>query len=221
MSFGSHASFKWKGKSCPDGEVGSCCIGHSDILVTDGQCPDEFLHCADPGLEQERISVTFRWIKQHSVSSPLRTGIVCCLPTCAQGSSAAVTGKVGDGAFWALWVLLGVLCIWGVLALLVFLLMSARLELRRRWTRPLGGGRRGHSLRDPREFTALHKNVLQVIMEMKEFHFSILYVPALARLPSLHFYFACMVLWVQGAFRRNCRQYVCKTSFSRVLGFSV
>ena len=81
----------------------------------------------------------------------------CCLPTCAQGSSAAVTergeGRVGDGAFWALWVLLGILCIWGVLALLVLPLMSTGLGLRRcayRWTRLLGGGRRGHSLRDPR-----------------------------------------------------------------------
>ena len=34
--------------------------------------------------------------------------MVCCLPTCAQGSSAAVTGSVGSGAFWAVWVLLGV-----------------------------------------------------------------------------------------------------------------
>ena len=50
MSFGSHVSFKWKGKSCRDGEVGSCCLGHGDILVMDGQCQDEFLHCTDPGL---------------------------------------------------------------------------------------------------------------------------------------------------------------------------
>ena len=31
----------------------------------DGQCQDEFLHGADPGREQERINVTFRWVKQH------------------------------------------------------------------------------------------------------------------------------------------------------------
>ena len=99
VSFGSQASFKWKLKSCPDGEVSSCCIGHGDILVMDGQCQDECLHCTDPGLEQERINVTFRWIKQHSVSCPLRTGIVCCSPTCAQGSSVAVTVGVEDGAF--------------------------------------------------------------------------------------------------------------------------
>ena len=38
---------------------------------------------------------------------------MCCLPTCAQGSSATVTRVVGYGAFWTVWVLLGVLCIWG------------------------------------------------------------------------------------------------------------
>ena len=60
VSFGSTALFKWKGKSCPDGDASSCYLGHCDILVMDGQCQDEFLHCTDPGLEQERINVTFR-----------------------------------------------------------------------------------------------------------------------------------------------------------------
>ena len=110
VSFGSHASFKWKGKSCPDGGVCSCCVGHGDILVMDVQCQDEFLHCTDPGLKQERINVSFRWIKRHTASCALRTGAVCWLPTCVQGSSAAVTGGVGVGTFGALWVLLGVLC---------------------------------------------------------------------------------------------------------------
>ena len=74
MSFGSLATFKWKGKSCPDGEVSSCCLGHGDILVMDGQCQDEFVHCTDLGLEQERINVTFRWIRRHTVFCALRTG---------------------------------------------------------------------------------------------------------------------------------------------------
>ena len=47
--FGSQAPFRWKGKSCLE-------------------CQDEFLHCTDPGLEQERINVTFRWIRQHTPS---------------------------------------------------------------------------------------------------------------------------------------------------------
>ena len=120
VSFGTRALFKWKGKSCPDGEAGLCCLGHGDILVIGGPCQDEFLHCTDPGLEQERINVTFRWIRQHTASCPLRTGVVCCLPTCAQGSFAAVTRVVGYGAFGTFRVLLGVFVHMGVLALLVF-----------------------------------------------------------------------------------------------------
>ena len=49
----------------------------------------------------------------------------------------------------AFWVLFGALCIWGVLALLVYPLMCAGLGLRTcayRWTRP-GGGRWRHYLR--------------------------------------------------------------------------
>ena len=115
---------------------------------------------------------------------------MCCLPKCAQGSSAAVTRVVGYGAFWAFWVLLGVLCIWEVL--LVFLSTSTGLGLRRcgyRWTRPLGGG-------GSDSFKAM------------------LYVLALAGLPSLHGYYACVVLWVKGIFWRNCRQKICENSFS-------
>ena len=93
MSFGSTALFKWKGKSCPDGDASSCYLGHGDILVMDGQCQDGFLHCTDPGLEQERINVTFRWIRQHTTSCPLRAGVVSCLPTCAQGFSVPVMGN--------------------------------------------------------------------------------------------------------------------------------
>ena len=95
--------FKWKGKSCPDCEASSCWLDHGDLLVMGGRCQDEFLHCTDPGLEQERINVTFRcrWIKQHVASCPfLKTAVACCLPTCAQGSSVSVTEFVGYGAAW-------------------------------------------------------------------------------------------------------------------------
>ena len=152
VSFGSLVSFKWKAKSCLDGEVGSCCLGHGHILVMDGQCQDEFLHCTDPGLEQERINVTFRWIKRHTASCALRTGVVCCLPTCAQGSSAAVQGVLGvvhfghSGAPWSLVHM-------GGAGFAGFPLMYTGLGLRRcayRWTRPSGGGRWGHSLRNSR-----------------------------------------------------------------------
>ena len=53
----------------------------------------------DPGLEQERIIVTFRWIWRHTAACPLRTGVACCLPACAQGSSAAVTRVLGVWCF--------------------------------------------------------------------------------------------------------------------------
>ena len=40
VSFGARALFKWKGESCPDGDAGTCCLGHGDILFMDGQCQD-------------------------------------------------------------------------------------------------------------------------------------------------------------------------------------
>ena len=167
VSFGSLVSFKWKAKSCLNGENSSCSLGHGDILVMDGQCQDEFLHCTDPGLEQERINVTFRWIKRHTASggnSLLFTDacagffICCCYGRCW-----------GGGIFWALWVLLGVLCIFGVLALLVFPLMSTGLGLRRcayRWTRPSGGGRWSIPCVTLGEFSGLHKSVLSFFRVM-------------------------------------------------------
>ena len=35
----------------------------------------------------------FRWIRQHTPSCPVRAGVVCCLPTCAQGFSVPVMGN--------------------------------------------------------------------------------------------------------------------------------
>ena len=98
-----------------------------------------------------RIGLTLRsrWVKQHVASCTLfKAGVACCLPTCAQGSSGPVMGNVSYGVFGFFWFLLGVLCIWGVLALLVSLLFS-RLGLLRCascWTRPLGEGRWRHYL---------------------------------------------------------------------------
>ena len=161
VSFGTWALFKWKGKSCPSKEGNSCWLGHGDILVMDGQCQDEFLHCSNPGLEQERINVTFRWIKQLSPSSSfLRAGVACCLPACVQGYSVPGTEVVGKSSFWAFWLLLGALCILGVLALLVYP-VCARLGSQRCascWTRPLGGGRWGHYLCDPRGVCSAAQN---------------------------------------------------------------
>ena len=102
------------GRVSKDDEAHFYCLGHGDILVMDGQCQDKFLHRTDPCREQERINVTFRWIKQHVSSCPLfKAGVACCLPTCAQGSSVPVMENVASGVSWALWLLLGVLCVCG------------------------------------------------------------------------------------------------------------
>ena len=69
-----------------------------------------------------------------------RTGVACCLPTCAQGSSVSATELVEKGAARRLLVLLVVLLILGVLALLIYLLVCVGPELRRsasRWRHAL------------------------------------------------------------------------------------
>ena len=120
VSLGNFALFRWRRQSCSSDEGSSCRLDHGDILVMDGQCQDEFLHRTSSGREQDRINITFRWVKQHVPSCPLfKAGVACCLPTCAQGSSDPVMGT--NGVFVFFWFLLGVLCIWGVLAWLVSL----------------------------------------------------------------------------------------------------
>ena len=61
---------------------------------------DEFLRCTEPGLEQDRINVTSRWIWQRVASRPaVRTGVAFSLPACSQDSSAAVREFVGSLRF--------------------------------------------------------------------------------------------------------------------------
>ena len=144
VSLGSSVLFRWRRQSCPDDEGRFIPLGHGDILVMDGPCQDEFLHRTDPGQEQERIDVAFRWVKQHVSSCLLfKAGVACCLPTCAHGSSVPVMANAVFGLFLVFGFLLGVLCIWGVLVLLVSLLCT-RLGLLRCascWICPLGVGR--------------------------------------------------------------------------------
>ena len=165
LSLGSSVVFRWRRQSCLDDEGHLCCLGHGDILVMDGQCQDEFLHRTDPGREQERINITFRWVKQHISSCPMfKAGVACCLPTCGQGSSVPVMGNAVLGVFWAFGLLFGVLCIWGILVFLGSLLCT-RLGLHRCascWTRPLGGGRWGHYLCNLwEEYLTTHKTAYQ------------------------------------------------------------
>ena len=66
----------------------------------DGQCQDEFHHRTSPGRDQDRINITFRWVKQHVASCLwFKAGVACCLPTCAQGSSDLVVGNTSHGVF--------------------------------------------------------------------------------------------------------------------------
>ena len=220
VSLGSFALFRWRRQSCSSDE-GSCRLDHGDILVMDGQCQDEFFHRTSPGRDQERINITFRWVKQHVSSCPLfKAGVACCLPTCAKGSSVTVVVNVSSGVFGVFWFLLGVLCIWGILALLVSLLCT-RLGLLRCascWTRPLSGGRWGHYLCNLREeYLKIHKTAFLFGSFLRIFMWEP-YMLALVGQPSLHGFDACMVYWNQGAPRRNCRQKQNKTSFS-LFGF--
>ena len=152
-----------EGKSCPSNDGHSCWLDHGDILVMDGPCQDEFRHCTDPGSDQERINITFRWVKQHVAScSFLRTGVTCCLPTCARFFSFSGTEVVGIGSFWAFWFLLGTLCILGVLVLLVIPLCVQSLGFKdvpptghARW--PKVGG--GIIFVTPGEFAGKHKKL--------------------------------------------------------------
>ena len=131
----------------------------------DGQCQDEFLHRTDPGRDQERINITFRWVKQHVSSCPLfKVGVACCLPTCAHGSSVSVMGNAVFGLF----LFFGVLCMWGLLALLVYLLCT-RLGLLRcasYWTWPLGGVQWRHYLCNLwGEYFKLYKTACNVFLD--------------------------------------------------------
>ena len=127
VSLGASVLFKWRGRSCLDSGERSCWLAHGDILVMDGQCQDEFLHCTSPGLEHERMNVTFRWIRQHTHFCPLfKAGVACCLPTCAKGSSVQVTGNLGYSCFWAFWFLLCVLCMLEVWGWVFYLLVCER-----------------------------------------------------------------------------------------------
>ena len=152
--------------------------------------------------------------------------MACCLPTCAQGSSVSVMGFVGNGCFWASWFLLGALCVWEVLAWLVYSSVCTGLGLQRcasRWTRSLSEGRWRHYLCNLwRVCWAAHKTASQFYGNGSNSTGWKPCMPALAGQPSLHGYDACMVYWVKGALRRNCRQHIRETSFSpfRVFLFS-
>ena len=91
------------------------------------------------------------------------------------------------------------------------------------WTRPLGGGLWGHDLCDLwGDCWAAQKTARYFDEGGSNSINGKPFMQALAGHPSLHFYNACIVCWVKGALRRNCRQKHGETSFSpfRVFLFS-
>ena len=202
VSLGNFALFRWRRQSCPSDEGGSCQHDHGDILVMDGQCQDEFLHRTDPGQEQDRINITFRWVKQHVSSCPLlKAGVACCLPTCAKGSSVPVMEKIVNDVFLGFVVSSWCLVMSGVLVFLGSLLCT-RLGLLRcasSWTRPSGGGRWGHYLCNLwGEHLKIHKTVYKIFGIYRGFLIWKPHMPALAGQPSLHGYDACWFIGIKG-----------------------
>ena len=200
VSFGTRAVFTWKGKSCPESEDSSCWLDHGDLLVMGGQCQDEFLHCTDPGPEQERVNIACRWIKQHDAScSLLRTGVACCLPTCAQCFTCFCYGVCGVwrclGIFWGSW---GSCSSWGcqVASLRAGDLSHAGVPFAGHalWAE-VGGGILfvvlWEFIRKPEKCA----NACGRDWGSKGYCCIMLYMLVLVRLPSLHDYDACMVFW--------------------------
>ena len=97
LSPGSSVTFKWKAKSCSDSEGNSCRLHHGDLLVMDGRCQDEYLHCTSLCLAEKRMNITYRWNRHHTFGCPLAAGVLGSLPACAQGSSVLGPGS-GDSS---------------------------------------------------------------------------------------------------------------------------
>ena len=171
----------------------------------DGQCQDEFRHCTDRGSGQERINVTFRWVKHHVAScSFFKTGVACCLPTCARFFFLFLVWSWWRKEVFGLFGFSLVSCA----ALLVITLVCTRLGFQRCascWTCPWGGGRWGHYICYPWGVWWAAQNTASRIDDgFCDFACIKLYMLALVGRESLHSYDACMVYWVQGASRRNC-----------------
>ena len=139
--------FKWKPGPSLDSDASSSWLHHGDLLVMDGRCQDEYLHCTEPLQGGERVNVTFRWIRNHVPRCTLAAGVVCCLPTWAKGSLVSSNTESFLPGFLLSFVLL-VLLGWGRSFLVA--LFTPCLELRCRasccywlccWVRCEFGGR--------------------------------------------------------------------------------
>ena len=222
MSFRASALFKWKPGPGPDSDASSSWLHHGDLLVMNGRCQDEYLHCTDPLQGGERVNITFRWIRNHVPRCPVTAGVVCFLPTCVKGSSVPTNAGSSLPGFLLLVSLL-VLVGWGLFR--VVALVSTNLGLQCRslcCTRLVGRDRCGFGRcgsvqksggRDP-------GRIVGRSLPLRDFW--VLDALVWIRLPSLpqnrdtH-----SVLWLRRAHRGNKGQKHSETSCSRLRGFLV
>ena len=221
MRFGAAALFKWKPGQSPDSYASSPWLHHGDLLVMDGRCQDEYLHCTDPMKGGEQANITFQWIRNHVFRCPLAAGVVCCLPTCVKGSYVPTNAGFLLPGFWLLVSLL-VLVRWGFFR--VIALVSINLGLQRcsfSCTRLVGGDRRGFGCcgavqnsggRDPGRISCV---------VCLGWHFTVLDALVWNRLPSLLNCHTHLVLWLRRAHRGNNGQRQHETSFLPFFGFLV
>ena len=149
------------------------------------------MHCTAPGLERERINITFR-LDQTTCSIlftvEARCGVLFA-NVCEGFIRSWYTVVKGNCPFWEVWVLLVVLLKAGMPVLLVYLVCSLGPGMHWRAlqrTRPLGGGRRGlcpRNLREvhqilPQRLVDSNKGIDTCVRSLGLFH-----VVASARLP--------------------------------------
>ena len=124
--------------------------------------------------------------------------------------------------FLCFWFLLGVLCIWRVLVLLVSLLCTRLgfLGCASCWTLPSGGAWWRHYLCNLQGvYLKIHQTACKDFGMNVGFLVWEPYMPALAGQHCPHRYCACVVCWNYGALRRNCRQKNDETFFSLFFWF--
>ena len=63
----------------------------------DGLAQSEYEHCMASELQGPRVSLTYRWVAQHTASCPLGDVVCCVLPTCAQGLVVPSSRWLGEG----------------------------------------------------------------------------------------------------------------------------
>ena len=101
FGFGTAASSDGKAKSCLDGASYSCRLHHGDLLTMIVNFQDEYVHRTDPRLEQKRVNLPFRWIKDQAVCcfmvgvllTKVFAGFISfCMGVCGERSTLGLLG---------------------------------------------------------------------------------------------------------------------------------